>query len=196
MECKAKIQKLSILAIDGFHLFESLEELLDDADLELVSALARGIWLRRNSVIFGGHFLSPSQLHAQGLSSDGGFSFGPFRSNIQTGAASPPAAYVVEETNRRPDEGQLGCSHDLHSHRMGVGVILRDATGGVQAAWCCSVPFITHPSTAEALALWKAVVFCLDLGYQRLHLEGDALRDCQCCPNFRFQLELLWAANR
>lgn len=60
MECKAKIQKLSIVANEGFHLFERFVKLLDDVDLEFALFLARCIWLRRNFVIFSGVFLSPA----------------------------------------------------------------------------------------------------------------------------------------
>lgn len=58
MECHNKIQKLSILESDGLCLFEKLMEQLYYTDLELVAFLARRIWLRRNSVIFGGEFTS------------------------------------------------------------------------------------------------------------------------------------------
>lgn len=37
------------------------------------------------------------------------------------------------------------------------------------------VPFIIDPTTAEAVAAWKAVAFCSDLGFQLVIFEGDAL---------------------
>lgn len=54
MECKRKIQKPSIAENDGLCLIEKLLEKLDEDDLEFVSCLARTIWPRRNSIVFGG----------------------------------------------------------------------------------------------------------------------------------------------
>jgi hypothetical protein len=69
MECPKRIQKLSLSATTGYHLVEQFMEVLDGVDLELVSSLARRIWLRRNSFIFEGKFQSPVQLYQQGVSS-------------------------------------------------------------------------------------------------------------------------------
>lgn len=63
MEYNRRIQKLSLAASDGFHLIKSFMDLLDGANLALVTSLARRIWLRRNSFIFEGRFLSPVQLY-------------------------------------------------------------------------------------------------------------------------------------
>jgi hypothetical protein len=62
MECNKRIQKLSLRAHDGFHLFEQLMGCLDEDELEVVIYLARQIWLRRNAVMFQGEFSSPIQL--------------------------------------------------------------------------------------------------------------------------------------
>lgn len=54
-------------------------------------------------------------------------------------------------------------------------MILWDAGGSVLAAMCTFLPYITDPTTAKAVSLWKAVSTSVDLGFQRLHMEGDAL---------------------
>lgn len=41
---------------------------LDDDNLELVIIIARRLWLRHNTFVFGGDFSSPFQLLQQGLS--------------------------------------------------------------------------------------------------------------------------------
>ena len=38
-----------------------------------------------------------------------------------------------------------------------------------------TVPFIFNPTVAEAVAAWKAVVFCCEFG-PTLIIEGDALK--------------------
>lgn len=48
IECKRKIQKLSIWETYGLLLFEQWKDHLEDEDLELVVFLARRLWLRRN----------------------------------------------------------------------------------------------------------------------------------------------------
>ncbi|GLT53045.1 hypothetical protein SLA2020_263420 [Shorea laevis] len=65
---------------------------------------------------------------------------------------------------------------DSQSQRMGVCMIVCDVTASVLATMCTSISFIIEPTIAEALALWKTVSSWHELGFQRLHLEGDALR--------------------
>jgi ribonuclease HI len=57
---------------------------------------------------------------------------------------------------------------------MGVGVVIRDATGRVLAARTKVTPHITEPASAEALAVWEAVVLAREVGGSRILLEGDS----------------------
>lgn len=68
---------------------------------------------------------------------------------------------------------------DSQSQRMGVCMIVRDATASVLATMCTSISFIIDLTIAEALALRKTVSSWHDLGFQRLHLDGDALEIVQ-----------------
>lgn len=52
--------------------------------------------------------------------------------------------------------------------------MLRDEKGDVRAAYVFVLPYIRDPTMAEAVALWKAVLLCGDLGYQRVIFEGDS----------------------
>lgn len=62
MECSCTIQKLSIAEEDGLFLFKALAGKLEEEDLLFVSCLARQIWLRRNSYVFGGTLPQPAFL--------------------------------------------------------------------------------------------------------------------------------------
>lgn len=62
MECNWKIHKLSISKDEGMSLAENLMASLDEDDLALAGILARKIWLRRNSVVYGGDLMSPMQV--------------------------------------------------------------------------------------------------------------------------------------
>lgn len=57
---------------------------------------------------------------------------------------------------------------------MGIGVIVRDHHGLVRAVHCRSQRGLLTPSAAEALACLLAIQLCSELGFQRVHLEGDS----------------------
>ncbi|XP_062155184.1 uncharacterized protein LOC133863239 [Alnus glutinosa] len=59
---------------------------------------------------------------------------------------------------------------------IGLGVVIRDNGGVLVAALVQTVPHITDPTHAEAMAAWKAVSFCSDLGLRRATFEGDSLQ--------------------
>lgn len=65
MECSRRVQKLSLMETDGLLLAEKLMTLLDDIELELVLFLLRRLWLRHNTVVFGGILTPPLQLFTQ-----------------------------------------------------------------------------------------------------------------------------------
>jgi ribonuclease HI len=57
---------------------------------------------------------------------------------------------------------------------MGVRVIIRDDKGNVVAAQSKVIPFITDPTSAEALAAWHAILLAREVGGKRVLLEGDS----------------------
>jgi hypothetical protein len=58
---------------------------------------------------------------------------------------------------------------------MGVGVVVRDCTGGVVATQCSTRPYINDSTVAEALAFWTAANLRHQLGLVEAILEGDSL---------------------
>jgi hypothetical protein len=52
---------------------------------------------------------------------------------------------------------------------------VRDSSGVFQVALSAAVPSIIDPGVAKAMAAWRAVNFCCDLGFQRTIFEGDSL---------------------
>jgi hypothetical protein len=61
-ECCRVIQKCSSIEVGFSSLFEILLEKLNEEEMQLMVGVARQIWLKRNVVVFGGEFLSPSAL--------------------------------------------------------------------------------------------------------------------------------------
>jgi ribonuclease HI len=62
---------------------------------------------------------------------------------------------------------------------MGVGAILIDEKGQVVAAMAKVIPHFRDPTVAEAVALWKAVNLCSDIGVSQVEFEGDSLEVVQ-----------------
>jgi ribonuclease HI len=59
------------------------------------------------------------------------------------------------------------------SKQMGVGVVVWDVDGHY-VALATVIPHITDPTTTKALAAWRAVMLCWDLGFTRFVMEGDS----------------------
>jgi ribonuclease HI len=58
---------------------------------------------------------------------------------------------------------------------VGLGVVVRDSEGLVAAAMLSSGLFPQDSDTAAALAVWRAIGFCKEMGFSRMIFEGDAL---------------------
>jgi len=86
-----------------------------------------------------------------------------------------------------PDMGSLKLNWDVAicslTKKMGVGAVLRDEHGAVVAATISVIPYIRDPSVVEAIALWKAVSFCWELGCPRVVFEGDSMQVVQALNN-------------
>lgn len=173
MECNRKIQKLSIIAEDGLVWFAMLMDKLDEEELCLVSVLARRIWLHRNSVVFGGQLSSPTFLVHSAETSLAEFN----QAQIDRRVTLPSQPLRIRW--KKPPTGVIKVNWDAaldhSSNTIGVGVVARDERGGFVASFCTTVPFITNPALAEAVAAWKAIGFCYEQDFPRLILEGDAL---------------------
>jgi ribonuclease HI len=60
------------------------------------------------------------------------------------------------------------------SGRMGYGVVIRDQNGQVRAAQSYFQQGFLSPAAAEARAAIMAVTLCKEVGFPKIHLEGDA----------------------
>lgn len=63
---------------------------------------------------------------------------------------------------------------DVKNKRVGIGVICRNAEGDILACLCLKIDVVIRPVMAEAYALRRAMVFCLELGLSSVILEGDS----------------------
>jgi hypothetical protein len=64
-ECCKSIQKCPSNEESFHRIFENLAAKLTEEDLQLAAMVARQIWLRRNTVVFGGELISSSTVIRQ-----------------------------------------------------------------------------------------------------------------------------------
>lgn len=62
---------------------------------------------------------------------------------------------------------------------MGVGLVVCDHEGRVVAVLCAPMPYVHDPTVAEALAAWRLAELCIQLGHDKIILEGDSLEVVQ-----------------
>ena len=92
-----------------------------------------------------------------------------------------PTATVVHWT--QPPAGVLKINWDAaldpRTGKSSMGIVARDHVGRVLAMASSTCNQISHPTTAETLTAWQAVVLGVQLGATYLELEGDALEVVQ-----------------
>jgi hypothetical protein len=172
--CGGSIQKSSIVASDFLVIFGYLCDRLDEGELELFAVTAHKIWLRRNSLVFGGPVQSPSCL-LKGATEE----LADFRNSVLVSIHQSNNGYLPPAQWTRPAKGNVKINWDAaldgQNRLMGVGIIARDSNGRVVAAMCSFLPYIKDPSVAEAIGAKRAVEFGKERGFSSIELEGDAL---------------------
>ncbi|XP_059440309.1 uncharacterized protein LOC132172759 [Corylus avellana] len=154
-ECMKLIQKCSSTEVSFVHVLEMLHGRLEEDGMQLVAVIARLLWLRKNKVIFGGDFQSPSTLHKLAheqvdlfmKTEEGRWVQRPQQSNPVVQRWHTPPVGVVKIN--------WDAAVDKDGEKMGIGIIARDHNGLILAAQVASRQYITDPTTAEALAAWK-----------------------------------------
>jgi hypothetical protein len=144
---------------------------------KLWTVLARKLWLRRNSVVFGGVFISPNQLMREAVISIEDFK----RANVPTEKENDFQAIPVPPVQwKAPSLGlykiNWDAAIDMKNRRMGVGIIARDYQVLVVAARSLTLHGHTDSLVAEAWAALHAVVLAKESGLLDFILEGDALQ--------------------
>ena len=96
-----------------------------------------------------------------------------------------PVAVVPRVLQRwqAPPDGFVKINFDggicVHERLGGLGVIARDSGGNVLGALQTVVKEVMEPVVVEAYAAAKALEFGKDMGFQKIILEGDALKVIQ-----------------
>ena len=141
----------------------------------MVGVVARLIWLRRNSVVFGGDFMSPKLIRESASSQIENFNKAEAGRNMGVTVLSVPEVVKLSKPSPRWIKLNWDVAVDSGKQKMRIGIIARDHTGSVLAAVCASWPHVTKPTIAESIAIWKLANICLYLGLTKIVLEGDSL---------------------
>ncbi|XP_059461940.1 uncharacterized protein LOC132190931 [Corylus avellana] len=143
--------------------------------MHLMVNVARQLRLRRNKVIFGGEFLSPTDLvrlaKEQVEACD--------TAERRTGEPKYTPRQPSEERWQKPPEGTMKLNWDAAVDKIigkvGTKVIARDHEGTVIAMTFGPWLYISDPTMAEAMTAREAVELGKSLGGRNFVLEGDAL---------------------
>lgn len=179
-EAPRRIQKLAIDVYDGRSLLQQLQHKLDEEEFEIAISLAHQLWLRRNNYVFEGKFEPPQQLVIQTLQTmELHRKVHDIVDPRDEGCPSAVGQRNEGKVWKKPRDGLVklnwDASIDKASKKMGLGGLIRNSRGEVVAAFSSSIPYVQDPDAAETIALWKAILFCLDRGFQSVILEGDSL---------------------
>jgi ribonuclease HI len=171
------LQKCSGGAVNLSSVLETLMRRCSSVDIELWAVMAKKLWLRRNSLVFGGGFISPNQLMREAIISIEDFK----RANVPTEKENDFQAIPVPPVQWKAHSLGLykinwDAAIDMKNRRMGVGIIARDYQGLVVAAHSLTLHGYTDSLVAEAWAALHAVDLAKESGLLDIILEGDALQ--------------------
>jgi hypothetical protein len=181
-ECSRRIQKVSSVEDDGISWFTQIRERLSGDDLIEAVTVARLLWLRRNACVFGREVTFPFHVVQSALEVVVSFKLAAIQEHRPYRQAEPGTKKWEHKTI-----GFLKMNWDAtlypSTKTMGTGAVLWDEHGVVLAALASITPYIRDPTVAEAIALWKAVKLCVDLGCQQVVFEWDSMQVVQTLCN-------------
>jgi ribonuclease HI len=165
--------------MDFIYILEKVMDRLDDDQMMLVVTVARQIWFRRNSVVFGGEIEDPGRVVRRAKDQVEAWCSAAQRTIISPEVSAHPLAI----TWAKPPEGYVKVNWDAsvnkHRNKMGAGVVVRDSNGVVLTMLCTTRKSITSPAVAETVGAWAAVELAKRMGLRRVIFKGDALEIIQ-----------------
>lgn len=150
-----------------------------NADLMCLSVLIfHRIWLRRNRLIFEGHFSPPLKVFSEASSL-----FDDFKRHNSKEPLGLPSCSVGSNFGKLwkpPSSGSFKVNWDaslnFNSEVVGLGCVIRNGEGIAIAAKCCVCKAVVDPVCAEAMAALAALDFYSELGVVSIECEGDSLQ--------------------
>jgi hypothetical protein len=143
-------------------------------ETELCAVVAKGIWTRRNGVVFREDLIHPDVLIRGATNSMQQFKLTKEYKDL----VSNPEREMENEKWKNPPAGMYKVNWDIaidaNLKCMGLGVIIRDEKGRVFAASSKILESFQEPTFGEAMGARGAVEFSRELGLSEIVLEGDS----------------------
>ncbi|KAG6639485.1 hypothetical protein CIPAW_10G104100 [Carya illinoinensis] len=128
--------------------------------LVVMAVVLRGIWLRRNGLVFENKFEAPNIKQGKAQETGG----------VQSNNCHHWKLLVGDMVKVNWDAAMKSSEN-----KGGIGVVARDNYGEVLVSLCYPRKHVADLVIAEVFALWRAMKLCEDLHFRNVQLEGDAL---------------------
>ncbi|XP_042984282.1 uncharacterized protein LOC122313374 [Carya illinoinensis] len=175
-EVNSPVQKWPTGETDLGQLWNKVVERCGEDEVVLIATVMRNIWLRRNSLVFEDDFSSPGALFNKAKSSIAAYQEAQEKQGMGAGHVRVHRERVRW---RAPREGVVkvnwDAAYELKNKKMGLGVVIRDGEGEVLVSLCKPSSYSVSAAVAEAEALWRAMLLCIELNFGEVVFEGDAL---------------------
>ncbi|XP_040996238.1 uncharacterized protein LOC121242452 [Juglans microcarpa x Juglans regia] len=166
-------QKSSNRGSNFKELFEYLQSSSNQISMEVFCVIARGIWLRRNKLVFDDLFSHPTSVANQAIKA-----LEDFNSVQIIARTNGPRHQMDSHVWSHPPEGCIKINWDAAlsstNGRIGIGLVARDHEGFIIASKQQSTSGFMDPLLAEAQGGYQAARWARELGINSVILEGDS----------------------
>jgi hypothetical protein len=176
-DLRSCFQKCSSFQFSFMHLLEYCFQTFEKDKVELMLVVARNIWLRRNSLIFQGSFLSPNRVWEESF-----FFMHDFRMFSQgekdVASASSQIVHSPIGVWHPPPDNFFKINWDAsvapNGNQIGLGLVVRDSKGDCICVKCICLFVKGDSRIAESLAALHAVFLGKFLKLRDVIFEGDS----------------------
>jgi hypothetical protein len=170
-------QKCSSFQFSFMHLLEYCFQTFEKDKVELMLVVARNIWLRKNSLIFQGSFLSPNRVWEESFSFMHDFRMFSQGEKDVASASSQIVHSPIGVWHPPPDNFfkiNWDASVAPNGNQIGLGLVVRDSKGDCIWAKCICLFVKGDSRIAESLAALHAVFLGKFLKLRDVIFEGDS----------------------
>jgi ribonuclease HI len=172
----SKIQKSSFHNSDFLRVAEELWGKCDIEEFQLFVVTARRLWLRRNDVIYKNSFTHPDTIVLKAKIALEEFQ--KVQAKTEASQDNGLEGRTVPGIWKAPRQGWYKVNWDAavtkKSERIGLGAVIRDHTGEVQAVKSLTHTSLVESVVAEAMTARMAIQLARELGLEQIQMEGDA----------------------
>jgi ribonuclease HI len=170
-------QKCAFIEHNFLEIFQLCLTRFDRDEMAFFAAIARRIWLRRNSMVFEGVSEHPNKTYMDAITV-----VEDFKRCLKDDKVESSSEQVQGRSPlywQTPPEDTIKVNFDAAINKntgfIGLGLIARDHKGYLLGAKCLTKSFLTDAHTVELMAASYAVNFCSEVGLFNVIFEGDAL---------------------